>query len=159
MKTILLACAMTASTVGFHKFAPMDSAIINIGSFVDPPTPFNRTAVIAFEARYDAASKIAPLENRYIIAAAVGTTFGITPFFQHGTASSMLRFTNARKATTVKRKKREHLKFLTGLGKGSRSHVLLVPSIPIAYILENVDMVIWFLKTGEKYSKAVIKCV
>lgn len=69
----------------------IDRVIVNIGCFEDPPTPFNSTAVIAFEARHDSASVIPFVPNRYVVSAAVSTVFDIVPIFQYGPTSSMLR--------------------------------------------------------------------
>lgn len=147
----LVCCFITSH--GFYTFEnKTDRVIVNLGCFEDPPIPFKSTAVIAFEARYDAAATIPAVPNRHVVSAAVGTTFDIVPISQYGPTSSMLR-PQQPNITKHSRKFRRWLRTLWKNGKNSsRGRVMLVPLIPISFILQRIlqnYVTIWFLKTGK----------
>lgn len=109
--------------------------IINIGSYHNPPKPWtsaeHRTGVLAIEARTDAAIKIEQLKDRWVLTAAVASHFGVAPFWHHEDSSSLLQpSTNLTHWNQIK-------------DKGLKGSKVLVPTVPLSYIIEHVSVPIW----------------
>lgn len=109
--------------------------ILNIGSFYDPPTPFdNETIVVAVEARPESAAKIPVIPNRYVLTAAVSDGWGLATFNHFEDSSSLLEGNFLWKGHMF-------------ANKGRQGAKIMVPTLPLSALLNVLQyMDCWFLK-------------
>lgn len=126
-----------------QKLHPTAKRVIyNIGSFSDPPAPFdNETLVVAVDPNPDTTAAIAAVPNRYVVTAAISKAWGLAAFYHYAESSSLLPPNTAHKQDFAAKWTEQWMQ------KGHHGRPSLVVTLPLSALMEAFGhLQCWYLK-------------